>query len=189
MKNLIAMIVCVMTTGVSIAAPVVNLSATVNSRRAPVTPTLTWSSTGANVCTASSIPVDANWNGTVGLSGTKTVGPIIYSTTYSLKCSTSTDSTATLSWQPPYINSDGSQLTDLAGFRIYEVLTSGNVLRSTIDSQYNSIQITNLGAGVHTFYATAYNSTGTESIPSSQGSKTIVSTSSATKSVGVTVKR
>ena len=37
---------------------------------------------------------------------------------------------ATLAWDPPTTNADGSPLTDLAGYKIYYVTTSGNYTNS-----------------------------------------------------------
>lgn len=174
----------------SAATPVVVFNYSVNSQYSPVTPTLTWSSNAVSSCKASSSPYDSKWTGVVPLSGSKAVGPISVNTSYTLTCYAASDTTATLSWTAPYLNTDGSQLTNLAGFKAYEVMSTGPVLTSTINGpQYTSLPVVNLAIGTHTFYVTAFNTTGVESAPSNTGSKTIVAATSASKTVSVPVKK
>ncbi|MGB9716469.1 MAG: fibronectin type III domain-containing protein [Thermodesulfovibrionales bacterium] len=60
-----------------------------------------------------------------------------------LFCSNLSAYTVTLSWNPPTTNADGTQLTDLAGYRIYyyneqknfyEVIDVGNITKYEIDN-------------------------------------------------------
>lgn len=77
---------------------------------------------------------------------------------------TSSAYTVTLSWNPPTTNADGSQLTDLAGYKIYfgteqknfsEVIDVGNITEYKLD---------NLIAGrTYYFSVTAYDVAGNES--------------------------
>lgn len=83
--------------------------------------------------------------------------------------------TADVSWTPPTTNTDGSTLTDLAGYYIYYG-TSPSAL--TMKVQVSNIGVTNyvisgLTAGTWYFAVTAYSSAGTESSPSNLASKTI----------------
>ena len=83
--------------------------------------------------------------------------------------------TADVSWTPPTTNTDGSTLTDLAGYNIYYG-TSPNAL--TQEVQVSTIGVTNyvisgLTSGTWYFAVTAYTSTGTESSLSNVASKTI----------------
>jgi hypothetical protein len=83
--------------------------------------------------------------------------------------------TATLSWYAPTANSDGSALTDLAGYRIYYGNNS-NSLTQAININTVGITtyvITNLGVGTWHFAIKAYNSGGVESNLSNIASKTI----------------
>ena len=83
---------------------------------------------------------------------------------------------ATLSWTPPTQNSDGSPLTDLAGYKIYYGNESGNY--------HTSIQIDNPGIAIYVveyltpntyyFVLTAINSSGVESNFSNEASKQVL---------------
>ena len=83
--------------------------------------------------------------------------------------------TADVSWTPPTTNTDGSTLTDLAGYNIYYG-TSPNALNQEV--QVPTIGVTNyvisgLTSGTWYFAVTAYSSAGTESSLSNVASKTI----------------
>lgn len=170
--------------------PSVVFTYSVNGTISPVTPTLTWSSSGASACSASSTPSDPLWTGTVALSGSKTVTAITTQTVYNITCSTASDTTATLSWTPPTTNTDGTALTNLAGFKAYEVVNGSNVLKTDLPlPSYTQVAISSLAIGTHTFVVTAYNALGTESGPSNQASKTIVAAASTTQSVTVPVQK
>jgi hypothetical protein len=83
--------------------------------------------------------------------------------------------TADVSWTPPTTNTDGSTLTNLAGYNIYYG-TSPNALSQQV--QVSNVGVTNyvisgLTTGTWYFAVTAYTSTGTESALSNIASKTI----------------
>lgn len=71
----------------------------------------------------------------------------------------------TLSWTPPSKNSDGSELTDLAGFRIHYGVTEGQYTEEIqIDNPgLTTYVIDNLSPDTWYFVATALNSDGVES--------------------------
>ena len=78
---------------------------------------------------------------------------------------TASPSSVTLSWQPPTQNSDGSPLTDLAGYNIY-VGTSSNSydMQIQIDNPgLSTYVVENLDPATYYFSATAFNSSGMES--------------------------
>ncbi len=82
---------------------------------------------------------------------------------------------ATLSWNVPTQNSDGSALKNLAGFRIYYG-TNPASLKQVVDITdvgTTSYQITGLSSGSWYFGIKAYNSAGAESDLSNIGGKTI----------------
>lgn len=86
-----------------------------------------------------------------------------------------TTGSATVSWTPPAKNSDGSALTDLAGYRIVYG-TSASALTQTLqiaNPGATSQTIGNLAAGTYYFAVKSYTSTGIESAPSQVVSKTI----------------
>lgn len=85
--------------------------------------------------------------------------------------------TACLDWTPPTTNTDGSTLTNLAGFKIYfsksQLFTSG-VSIVTINNPGQAHQNLNkLPAGTWYFRITAFNSEGRESAFSGTASKLI----------------
>jgi hypothetical protein len=83
--------------------------------------------------------------------------------------------TATLVWTPPTQNTDGTTLTDLAGYRVYHG-TSATNLSEVIDSpgaSVTSYRFDQLISGTHYFAITAYNMAGIQSAQSAIGSKAI----------------
>lgn len=89
--------------------------------------------------------------------------------------STTTTGSATLSWTPPTSNTDGSTLTNLAGYRI-AYGTSPGALSKTIqvaNAGTSRYVVENLAAGTWYFSVRAYSTTGAESTTSNTASKTI----------------
>lgn len=89
--------------------------------------------------------------------------------------STATDGSATLSWTPPTQNSNGTALTNLAGYRIYYG-TSASAMnqRITVANPGLSRYVVNdLGAATWYFNVRAYSTTGVESAASNTASKTV----------------
>lgn len=88
---------------------------------------------------------------------------------------TSALGTATLSWTAPTQNVDGSELRNLAGYRVYHG-TSPNQLDEMIQlpgAATTSYVFNQLARGTHYFAVSAYTSAGAESEKSNTGSKTI----------------
>ncbi len=84
--------------------------------------------------------------------------------------------TATISWLPPTQNTDGTPLTDLAGYRIHYG-TSPSALNLVVDINnpgLTSYMIQNLTPATWYFSLRAYSSDGVESAPSNTASKTIL---------------
>lgn len=83
--------------------------------------------------------------------------------------------TATVSWTPPSMNTDGSALTDLSGYRIYYG-TSAGALDQTVQLSGTGLTtyvINNLSPATYYFAVTAYNSSNAESNLSNVVSKVI----------------
>ena len=83
---------------------------------------------------------------------------------------------ATLSWNPPTDNTDGSALTDLAGYRIYYGRNKQDLKRSVVISNPGLTRyvIENLTPARWHFAMTSINSAGLES-PRSQTVSKIIS--------------
>lgn len=89
--------------------------------------------------------------------------------------STTTTGSATLSWTPPTRNTDGSTLTNLAGYRILygnspSALTRTVQIANAGTSRY---VVESLAAGTWYFSVRAYTSSGAESTASNAASKTV----------------
>lgn len=81
----------------------------------------------------------------------------------------------TLSWTPPTQNTDGSTLTNLAGYRI-AYGTSATALTQTIqvaNAGISSYVVNGLAPGTYYFAVRSYSSSGSESANSNVASKTL----------------
>lgn len=94
---------------------------------------------------------------------------------FSITVAQPTNGSATLSWTPPTQNTDGSSLTNLAGFRI-QYGASSSALNQTIEVANPGLAtyvVTGLNSGTWYFAVKAYSSNGAESAQSNVASKTI----------------
>jgi hypothetical protein len=130
---------------------------------------LTGSPTAADEGTTGAIAITASDGGT-----TASMAPFTIDVTAPATPPPTTGS-ATLSWVAPTENTDGTTVTDLAGFRIYYG-TNAAALTQTIDVPEPSVTtyvIGNLAADTYFFAVAAYTTTGTESALSNIASKTM----------------
>ncbi|HZT02728.1 MAG TPA: fibronectin type III domain-containing protein [Steroidobacteraceae bacterium] len=82
---------------------------------------------------------------------------------------------ATLTWNAPTANTNGSALNDLAGYHVHWG-ASASSLTQTVDvpsASTTTYVVSGLSAGTWYFGVTAYTNTGLESALSNVGSKTI----------------
>lgn len=126
----------------------------------PVRVTLVWDIPGAASCEAS-----GSWTGTKAAKGTL-VTTINAAATYTLTCvKPGTGGTATLSWLPPTTNTDGTPLSDGAGYTIVHGLTP-TTMDKVVDVPgiaTSRFTVTDLPAGERWFGLASYNSAGTRS--------------------------
>ncbi len=83
---------------------------------------------------------------------------------------------ATLAWTAPTTNDNASPLTDLAGFKVHYGTSPGQYTSTVVISNptATTYTVTGLPAGAtYYFVVTAYNTSGVESLPSSEASKKI----------------
>jgi hypothetical protein len=116
--------------------------------------------------------------------GSSTTSSIASSTSGTISSSSSSSSggttegttgTATLSWAAPTQNTDGTPLTDLAGFHVYYG-TSASALTQVVDvsgASSTSVSVENLASGTYYFAVVAYTTAGIESGDSNLASITI----------------
>lgn len=81
--------------------------------------------------------------------------------------------TATLAWKAPATNTDGTPLTDLAGFKVYYGTASGTYTNTVTIGKATSYSVNNLAPGTYYFTVTAYDTTGLESGYSNEVAKTV----------------
>jgi hypothetical protein len=130
--------------------------------------------TSANVGTYSSIVISAS-DGISSASLAPFSIQVTGTATSSGSGSTSTTGSATVTWTPPLQNTNGSTLTNLAGFTI-SYGTNSSSLSSTIkvaNAGLTRYVIDGLAAGTYYFAVAAYNSSGQTSSLSGLASKTI----------------
>lgn len=80
---------------------------------------------------------------------------------------------ASLAWNAPTTNTDGTALTDLAGYKVYYGPSSGNYANSVNVGNVTSYTLNNLAPGTYYISVTAYDAAGIESGYSNEVSKVI----------------
>lgn len=124
---------------------------------APYQATLTWNAPGAVACTATGA-----WSGTKAASGSLAV-TVQNATPFGLNCSYNDDAVL-VSWTAPTTNTDGSQLTDLAGFNIYRGTSATTLARiKSVGANVLSYSDAGLGNGTYFYGVTAVNANSKES--------------------------
>ena len=79
---------------------------------------------------------------------------------------------ATLTWNAPTTNSDGTPLTDLAGYKVYYGTASGNYAQTVDVGNVTTSVVSNLTDGATYYFAvTSYDASGGESGYSNEVSK------------------
>lgn len=95
--------------------------------------------------------------------------------TLTVSAAPSSTSSVTLTWTPPTQRTDGSVLSNLAGYKIHYGTSSTNFDKTITVSNpgLSSYVIDSLTAGTYYFVVTAYDSQGVESPSSNSASKTL----------------
>ncbi len=111
---------------------------------------------------------------TTPASGTTTSGTTVASSTPPVKAPVKTGA-ATLDWMPPTQNSDGSVLTNLAGYTVYYGTSPDNLTQSikVTNPGLTAYTVTDLSSGTWYFTVTSYSSAGVESTRTRTVSTTI----------------
>jgi hypothetical protein len=100
-------------------------------------------------------------------------GTTVSSTSETIPPPTGTVS-ATIQWDAPTTNEDGSPLTDLDRYEIRYGQESGNYPKSaSIDKSYTSASVSDLSTGMWCFVVVAYDTSGNPSDPSAEVCDTI----------------
>ena len=140
----------------------------------------TWAAFNASTGALTGTPAAANEGTTAGItitgsngSSSASIGP--FEIVVNAPPVSPATGSATLSWTAPTENTDGSPLTDLAGYHIYYG-TSAGAWTSTItilSATETSYVVSSLASGTYYFAIVAFNSEGIDSADSNVGSKTI----------------
>lgn len=83
------------------------------------------------------------------------------------------NTSATLSWDAPATNADGTELTDLAGYKVYYGTSPGNYATVIDVEDVTTYTINDLSPATYYFTVTAYDEIGNESDYSNEVSKTM----------------
>jgi hypothetical protein len=146
---------------------------------APLATTCTWNVPGATACTAGGAGSVAAWSGSVPTSGTRNLTGIAADMTLTLTCAG--PGKAVLRWTPPTTNTDGTTLSNLAGYTaLYGV--SPTALVSTVlinNPAATTFTIVSLAAGNWSFSLRARSSSGAESANANVVSLAVVGTAYA----------
>jgi len=125
---------------------------------APLNVRLSWTSTGIDACVENGVAV--------GPTGSRTINGILVDTTYNIACTGGKDY-SDISWVAPTQNTDGTPLTNLAGFKIYYATTQAGVATATPIVIANpatlAYRINGQPNSIYYYQMTAYNSNSVES--------------------------
>lgn len=168
--------------------PPITFGASVTNANGELDTTLTWEAVGASGCMGSGHP---DWDGDKEASGTQQLPTIALSGTYALTltCTFPGDRTARLSWTPPTENTDGSALTNLAGYSIHYGRSTSTLSESiAVDNAgVSTYTLEDLSPGQWFFAVRSRNDLGVESALSNVVGKTITASTTSEASVSLTV--
>jgi hypothetical protein len=138
-----------------------------------------WASFSTSTGTLSGIPTTSNigTNSSIGIAVTdgRTWAQLQPFSIAVTGTATTTSGSAKVTWLPPTQNSDGTALTNLAGYKI-DYGTAANALNKTLtvaNPAQSSLTISNLASGTWYFAVQAYTNSGAQSALSTVASKII----------------
>ena len=133
----------------------------------------TTSNTSASSTTSTSV-ADTSSGSSKG-SGSTTTTTTGASSTLTPPPKAATTASITLGWLPPTQNSDGSPITNLAGYKIHYGTTSSDYSQTIAleNAGLTRYVVDNLPSGTYYFAITAYNSQGVESALSGEVTTTV----------------
>jgi hypothetical protein len=139
-----------------------------------------WASFSTSTGTLSGTPTSSNVgttsNITIKVTDGRTYAQLTpFSITVTASGSTTTTGNATISWTPPTQNSDGTALTNLAGYRIDYGTSSGALNQSVqvTNPGATSYTLASLASGTWYFAVQAYTNSGVQSVLSTVVSKAV----------------
>jgi hypothetical protein len=156
---------------VSVASLVSPNAGTID-RSSPVTAPTSAGTTTAGTPSTAAASSSGSTTTTTPATTTPAAGTTVAST---VTKTTTTTGVATLDWLPPTENSDGSALTNLAGYTVYYGTSPDSLTQSVkvTNPGLTAYTVTNLPSGTWYFAVTSYSSTGVESTRTGTVSTTI----------------
>jgi hypothetical protein len=114
---------------------------------------------------ADTAPPANTGGGSTGSGSGGTTPPTGGSSTVTPPPASSGPTSVSLAWQPPTQNTDGSPITNLAGYKVHYGTTSGDYTQTVAvnNAGLTRYVLDNLKSGTYYFAITAYNAQGTES--------------------------
>jgi hypothetical protein len=139
----------------------INRSPTDGSANVASVASNTTSTATAPITTAASAPSSGSSSST----GSTTAAGTVAKVTVPVTPVSTTDGVATLDWLPPTANTDGTTLTNLAGYTVYYGTSPDNLSKSVKVSNAGvaSYTVTGLASGTWYFAVTSYSADGVES--------------------------
>jgi len=151
-------LLCVLPVFAHAAPPAVSVSINPSTGVFPYPATITWTASGASTCVASD-----GWSGSKALTGGSQLVTVSAATKYTLTC-TANDGSTTTTWTPPTTRTDGSSLTDLAGFNVYRGTSLTNIARvKSLGPTVLTYSDANLAPGNYYYLITSVDSLSQES--------------------------
>jgi hypothetical protein len=190
------MIACVtvllLCTHVAFAQAAPTFTASVTKGISPVATTFTWACPAGTVsATASSTGNQPAWTGIKSTSGTQNLSGIKLTADYKLDCTGPAGTgSVTVTWVPPTQNTDGSPLSNLAGYRIQWGASASTLGNQTdvANPAATSASVDKIPGGTWLFGVKAYSKDSIESVWSSPlMAKTVTVTPPVTQSASVTI--
>lgn len=141
----------------ALAAPSGSITVSPANGIAPYAAKVVWNVTGVTSCTAS-----GSWTGTKATSGSQDI-TISAPADFALACASTTGSVL-VAWTPPAARTDGTALTDLAGFNVYRGTDAASFARvKSLGPDVTSFTDAALPTGTYYYAVSAVDSASRES--------------------------
>jgi predicted phage tail protein len=183
MKRLLSILALLLCAAPTLSQTLTFTLETTNPDGRSLVPRLTWSTTPA----AGSCVASGAWVGTKLAAGTEILAAVTSAKSYTLNCTWPGSKTATVNWDAPTTNTDGTPLTDLASFKIFYGTTAAALTETgTAAATARTWQSPQLAVGTWFFAVRAVNTSGIESDNSNIAQKAITAdaTQSRTQTLG-----
>lgn len=156
-----------------------------------VVPRLTWTTApGLAQCLASATPASTEWTGAKGTQGTVLLAATNTSRSYTMACTWPGNLTAVVRWTRPTANTDGTPLTNLAGYRVRYGTNQNDLTESALINDPATLTWTSATLAPGTWYFTvrSFNTLGLEGADGILVSKVLTSGPAVTRTLELGIK-